>query len=118
MKQNKQHTPTARILLLCSFIVLFLFIGTVFIYQYGQYRKLERRLTAAYQTRKARSDNLNYLFSTYSEAENTFRLYTLDFSDRSYTTYLTKLHLLKSFVDSLDSRPLADQPLSNPALKV
>jgi len=118
MKQNKQHTPTARILLLCSFIVLFLFIGTVFIYQYGQYRKLERRLTAAYQTRKAGSDNLNYLFSTYSEAENTFRLYTLEFSDSSYNTYLTKLNLLKSFVDSLASRPAADNPLSNPALKV
>ena len=118
MKQISQHTPTARIILLCSFVVLFLFIGTVFIYQYGQYRKLERRLTEAYQTRKAGSDNLNYLFSTYSEAENTFRLYTLDFSDSSYHMYLTKLNLLKGFVDSLASRPLSDNPLSNPALKV
>src|SRR5690606_32348154 len=105
MKQNKQNTPTARILLLCSFIVLFLFIGTIFIYQYGQYQALERRLTEAYQTRKAGSDNVNYLFSTYSEAENTFRLYTIEFSDSSYAKYLEKLNLLKSFVDSLASLP-------------
>ncbi|MEC3881374.1 response regulator [Parapedobacter sp. 10938] len=118
MKQNKQHTPTARILLLCSFIILFLFIGSVFIYQYGQYRKLERRLTTAYQTRKAGSDNLNYLFSTYSEAENAFRLYTLEFSDSSYIGYLTKLNLLKSFVDSLASQRGSGNPLNNPTLKV
>lgn len=118
MKQNKQNTPTARILLLCSFIVLFLFIGTIFIYQYGQYQALERRLTEAYQTRKAGSDNINYLFSTYSEAENTFRLYTIEFSDSSYANYLEKLNLLKSFVDSLTSLPSPDNPLSSPVLKI
>ena len=118
MKQNTLHTPTARIILLCSFIVLFLFIGAVFVYQYGQYRKLERRLTEAYQARKTGSDNLNHLFSTYSEAENAFRLYTLDFSDTSYHMYLTKLNLLKGFVDSLASGTLSGQPLNSPALKV
>src|SRR5690606_35790559 len=118
MKQNKQNTPTARILLLCSFIILFLFIGGVFIYQYGQYQKLERRLTTAYQTRKAGSDNLNYLFATYSEAENTLRLYTLEFSDSSYNKYLGKLDLLKNFVDSLASQQSPGNPLKNPTLKV
>ncbi|GGG86351.1 hypothetical protein GCM10007415_19860 [Parapedobacter pyrenivorans] len=118
MKQNTKNTPTVRILLLCSFVVLFLFIGAVFIYQYGQYRVLERKLTEAYQIRQAGSDNLNYLFSTYSEAENTFRLYTLEFSDSSYTKYLSKLNLLKSFVDSLESLPFSDNPLNNPMLRV
>lgn len=70
-------------------------------------------MTEAYQTRKVGSDNLNYLFSTYSEAENTFRLYTLEFTDSSYSAYLEKLNTLKTFVDSLTS-----QPHSNPALKV
>src|SRR5690606_27885548 len=118
MKQDRQNTPIVRILLLCCFIVLFLFIGTVFIYQYGQYRKLERRLTTAYQSRKVGSDNLNYLLASYSEAENAFRLYTLDFSDSSYNTYLGKLNLLKNFVDSLALRPRSDTLMINPALKV
>ena len=118
MKQNIKNTPAVRIFLLCSFVVLFLFIGTVFVYQYGQYRVLERRLTEAYQVRQAGSDNLNYLFSTYSEAENTFRLYTLEFSDSSYNRYLEKLNSLKNFVDSLESLPLANNPLSDPALSV
>lgn len=118
MKQDRQNTPIVRILLLCCFIVLFLFIGAVFIYQYGQYRKLERRLTTAYQSRKAGSDNLNYLLSTYSEAENAFRLYTLDFSDTSYQAYLTKLHALKTFVDSLALRPRSDTLANNPSLRV
>lgn len=118
MTKSKQNTPTARILLLCSFIVLFLFIGAVFIYQYGQYKVLEDRLSEAYQTRKAGSDNFNYLFSTYSEAENTFRLYTVEFSDSTYNKYLAKLNLLKNFVDSLTALPPATNPLNNPALKV
>lgn len=118
MKQNIKNTPAVRILLLCSFVVLFLFIGTVFVYQYGQYRVLERRLSEAYQARQAGSDNLNYLFSTYSEAENTFRLYTLEFSDSSYNNYLAKLNLLKSFVDSLETLPVSNNPLNGPALEV
>src|SRR5690606_19175709 len=118
MKKIKQNTPIARILLLCCLIILFLFIGVVFIYQYGQYRKLERRLTAAYQTRQAGSDKLNYLFSTYSDTEHAFRLYTLEFSDSSYHNYLAKLDLLKGFVDSLATVRFSDNPLNDPSLKV
>ncbi|MFB2117572.1 response regulator [Parapedobacter sp. 2B3] len=75
-------------------------------------------MTEAYQTRKAGSDSLNYLFSTYSEAENTFRLYTLEFSNNTYNTYLEKLNLLKHFVDSLTSLPSSGIPLSDPGLKI
>ena len=72
----------------------------------------------AYQARKIGSDNLNYLLSTYSEAENSFRLYTVDFSDSSYHAYLEKLNLLKHFVDSLALHPKSDTLMANPALKV
>jgi len=118
MNKNTKNAPTVRIVLLCCFIVLFLFIGTIFVYQYGQYRALEKRLTEAYGIRQAGSDNLNYLFSTYSEAENEFRLYTLEFSDSSYNAYLGKLNLLKRFVDSLESLPIADNPLKSPLVDV
>lgn len=118
MKKNTRNTPTVRIVLLCCFAILFLFIGTVFIYQYGQYRVLEKRLNEAYRIRQAGSENLNYLFSTYSEAENMFRLYTLEFSDSSYRGYLEKLKVLKSFVDSLETLPVVRNPLNNSALKV
>ena len=105
-------------ILLCSFIISFLVIGTIFVYQYGQYRALEKRLTEAYKNQQIGSENLNYLFSTYSEVENTFRLYTLEFSDSSYHAYLDKLNRLKQFVDSLSSLPSARNPLNNPMLKV
>ncbi|GGC46216.1 hypothetical protein GCM10011386_43110 [Parapedobacter defluvii] len=118
MKKNTKKTPKIRIILLCGFVISFLFIGTVFVYQYGQYRALEKRLSDAYKIQQVGSEGLNYLFSTYSEAENTFRLYTLEFSDSSYHAYLNKLNLLKSFVDSLQSFPFARNPLNNPALKV
>lgn len=118
MKKKAKKTPTVRIILLCSFIISFLFIGTIFVYQYGQYRRFEKRLTDAYKIQQLSSEGLNYLFSTYSEAENLFRFYTLEFSDSSYSAYLDKLNLLKSFVDSLQSSSFASNPLNNPALKV
>lgn len=118
MKKSARKTPTVRIILLCSFVLSFLVIGTIFVYQYGQYRALEKRLTNAYKIQQIGSEDLNYLFSTYSEAENTFRLYTLDFADSSYYAYLEKLNNLKSFVDSLQSFPFAGSTFNNPALKV
>ncbi|MGK6351019.1 response regulator [Parapedobacter sp. DT-150] len=118
MKQNTKNTPTVRIALLCCFIILFLIIGAIFVYQYGQYRALENRLEDAYQNRQAGTENLNYLFSTYSEAENNFRLYTLDFGDSSYNSYIEKLNLLKAFVDSMESLPIVNYPLNSSALKV
>lgn len=118
MKKKAKKTPTVRIILLCSFVISFLFIGTIFVYQYGQYRALERRLTEAYKLQQRNSEGLNYLFSTYSEAENQFRLYTLEFSDSSYSAYLNKLNLLKHFVDSLQSFSFVGNPPNNPALKV
>lgn len=118
MKENTKKTPAVRIVLLCCFITLFLFIGAVFIYQYRQYRTLEKRLTNAYEIRQMGLENLNYLFSTYSEVENTFRLYTLDFADSSYHAYFEKINLLKSFIDSLASLPVGDTSANNPALKI
>ncbi len=118
MKKKAKKTPTVRIILLCSFVISFLFIGTIFVYQYGQYRALEKQLTDAYKIQQLGSEDLNYLFSTYSEAENIFRLYTLEFSDSSYQAYRNKLNLLKRFVDSLQSFPSVHNPLNNPTLKV
>ncbi|SEK93696.1 response regulator [Parapedobacter koreensis] len=118
MKENAKKTPAVRIALLCCFVILFLFIGAVFIYQYGQYRVLEKRLTNAYEIRQTGSESLRYLFSTYGEVENLFRLYTLDFADSNYHAYLGRLHLLKGFVDSLASLPLSNNPMNNAALKV
>src|SRR5690606_11437940 len=117
MRKKAKKTPTVRIVLLYSLVISFLFIGTIFVYQYVQYRTLEKRLTEAYKLQQRGSEDLNYLFSTYSEAENMFRLYTLDFSDSSYYAYLDKLNLLKSFVDSLKF-PSAHRPVNDPALKV
>ncbi len=118
MEKSARSTPTLRIILTCSLITLFLFIGTIFVYQYSQYKVLEKRLTDAYNIQQTGSQNANYLFSTYSEVENRFRLYTLEFSDSSYHAYLNKLNLLKRFVDSLQAIPFARNPLNSPSLSI
>src|SRR5690606_33659154 len=118
MNKYAKKTPTLRIVLLCSFVISFLFIGTIFVYQYVQYRALEKQLTNAYKIQKLGSSNLNALFSTYSEAENIFRLYTLEFSDSSYHAYLDKLSTLKKFVDSLQAIPVDRNPINNPLFNV
>lgn len=118
MRKKAKKTPTVRTILLCSFVLSFLFIGIIFVYQYRQYRALEKELAEAYKIQELGSKNVNHLFSTYSEAENLFRLYTLEFSDSSYQAYLDKLNLLKQFVDSLQSLPAGRTPLNNPIVKV
>lgn len=111
MNRQARYTPRVRFILLCSFIVLFLFIGGIFVYQYRQYRALEKRLSAAYLDRRAGSDHLNQLFALYGETENTFRLYTLDFSDHSYQAYFDNVTRLRTLIDTLGTLPIHGNPL-------
>ncbi len=111
MNVKNKNSSVIRVALLSCIIVLFLFIGVVFIYQYGQYRTLENRLTEAFRLKQADSESLNQLFSTFGEVEHTFRLYTLDFSDSSYHDYKQRLGLLKHLVDSVTNLPEATEPV-------
>ncbi|WP_257669873.1 ATP-binding protein [Parapedobacter tibetensis] len=118
MTKNKKNTPVVRKVLLVSFILLFLIIGGIFIYQHRQYDGIEKRLVHAYQLEKMGSESLNHLLTMFSEAENRFRMYTVDFDTASYHQYLTKLDSVKYLVDSLASLPLADNPLAKQVFDV
>ncbi len=115
---DKSKAPTLRRVLLFSIIALFVTIGGIFIFQYRQYSDVEKRLSEAYRTQKTGITPLNNLFSTFSEAENTFRLYTLDFSEDVYEEYVGKLDTIKQYIDSLAALPIADQTLDYQLLKV
>jgi len=118
MKKNEKNTPVVRIALLCCFAALFVVIAAIFFYQYRQYRVLENRLIKAYNIRETDAENLNDLFSTFSDVENTFRLYTLDFDSVTYSSYLAKLHNLKGLVDTMIASPAGDFALNHPAVKI
>lgn len=118
MNLNNSKAPALRKLLLFSIIFLFLFIGSIFIYQYRQYSAIEKRLNDAYKSHETSTIPLNNLFSTFSEAENTFRLYTLDFSEEVYTNYVNKLDTTKHYIDSLVSLPILDHALNPQLLKI
>ncbi len=111
MKQR--NTVKLRGILILSTILCFMFFIGVFIYQYLQYKRIEDRLNTAYSTTYSQSANTYYeLFSTFSEAENLFRLYTVDFNKESFEAYKGKLDAIKNTVDSIAALPIEDNPFA------
>src|SRR5690606_13804684 len=111
MKQK--NTVKLRGVLILSTILCFIFFIGVFVYQYVQYKRIEDRLNAAYSTTYLQSSNTYYeLFSTFSEAENLFRLYTVDFNKESFEAYKNKLGTIKYMVDSIAALPIDDNPFA------
>ncbi|WP_238387316.1 ATP-binding protein [Sphingobacterium olei] len=122
MKENgpnmsipSKNTSRLRSLLIYSLIFSFIFLSFIFVYQYSQYGLVEKRLNAAYSVGQTPSDGLYKLFSTYSEADNLFRLYTIDFTKENYGAYKDKIDTIKYYVDSLSSLPIAENLFNNSA---
>ena len=115
MSQKQKNTVKLRGILIISIILCFLFFLAVFVYQYLQYKRIEGRLSAAYSTTYSQSSNNIYyrLFSTFSEAENLFRLYTVDFNKKSFQAYKGKLDTIKEVVDSIAALPIENNPLAS-----
>ncbi|MGJ1392333.1 hybrid sensor histidine kinase/response regulator [Sphingobacterium spiritivorum] len=111
MTNAKKNAFYLRMVLIVSIILSFIFLSAIFIYQYGQYRRIEARLNAAYASGNTQSSALYGLFSTFSEADNLFRLYTVDFKAETYQSYKKKLDTIKFFVDSLSNLPIENNPL-------
>ncbi len=104
---------TLRRIVLFSLILSFAILSTIFIYQYLQYKKVESRLNAAYSSGNLQSPALYKLFSTFSEADNLFRLYTVNFDENDFTGYRNKLDTIKMVVDSLAALPIKSNPMKN-----
>jgi len=105
-----------RKVLIGATLLSFIYFSTVFIYQYRKYRQVKEQLNAAYAAGQSKSSALYRLFSTYGEADNLFRLYTIDFNDSVYREYTSKLDTISHDVDSLLHLPIPNGPLkSGPA---
>lgn len=102
---------TLRRIVLFSLIISFAILSTIFIYQYLQYKKVEGRLNAAYSSGHLQSPALYKLFSTFSEADNLFRLYTINFDKKDFNGYRNKLDTIKLVVDSLAALPIDHNPI-------
>ncbi|TDQ79982.1 ATP-binding response regulator [Sphingobacterium yanglingense] len=106
---------TLRRIVLFSLILSFAILSTIFIYQYLQYKKVEGRLNAAYSSGNLQSPALYKLFSTFTEADNLFRLYTINFDENDFTGYRNKLDTIKLVVDSLAALPIDSNPINSSA---
>lgn len=98
-----------------TLIVAFVALGGIFIYQYIQYKKIESRLSSAYSFGNYQSPELYKLFSTFSEADNAFRLYTITFKKENFITYNNKIDSIKVVIDSLASLPIEENPINKNA---
>lgn len=88
-----------------ALIASFIYLGVIFIYQYLEQQKVKERLDAAYASSYKQSSGLYGLFSIYSDAENLFRLYTINFDHTTYEAYKHKLDRIKNYVDSMSDAP-------------
>lgn len=94
-----------------TLVLAFIALGGIFIYQYIQYRKIENRLSSAYTFGTYQSPALYKLFSTFSEADNAFRQYTITFKKENFDTYNKKIDSIKLVIDSLASLPIDENPI-------
>ena len=102
---NIKRTVLLRQLLIFIIIVTFITLCGIFISQYKQYKEVEDRLNLAYNNNSKLSPLTYKLFSTFSEADNLFRLYAISFDDANFKAYQDKLDTLKSLIVQIDSIP-------------
>lgn len=111
IKQKDKSTSSFRLMLTVGIIFLFLLISGILFYQYRQYQEIENRLTHHYNNSEMLSSSVNKLFTIFSEADNNFRLYTVDYEPEAFAAYAAKLDTIQAFVDSLATLPLEGNPI-------
>lgn len=105
---KSKKTFILRKLLIGALMASFAYLIAIFIYQYLEQQKVKERLNAAYASSYQESSALFPVYSAYSEADNLFRLYTVNFDENTYLAYKLKLDTIKFYVDSISNLPLAD----------
>lgn len=110
MKKSK-NTFLLRRFLIIALITSFAYISVIFVYQFLEYQKIKEQLDTAYASGKTKTSALYRLFSIYGEAENQFRLYTVDFDPENYTSYKVKIDTIKYYIDSLATLPIENNPM-------
>lgn len=112
MKKEK-NTLLLRRFLIATVVISFAYISIIFVYQFLEYQKVKEQLNTAYASGKTKSSALYRLFSIYGEAENQFRLYTIDFDKKNYTDYKSKIDTIKYFIDSISALPIENNPMGS-----
>lgn len=115
---SEKSNSMLRKIVLFSLIISFTILSTIFINQYLEYKKVEQRLNSAYATKNILSPGLYHLFSTFGEADNLFRLYTVSFDKEDFKSYQNKLDTVKAIVDSLAALPIHENPLKESRNKI
>lgn len=109
--KKERNTLLLRRFLIAAVIGSFAYISIIFIYQFLEYQKVKQQLNTAYSSGKNKSSALYRLFSIYGEAENQFRLYTVDFDKENYLNYKSKIDTIKFFIDSISALPIENNPM-------
>lgn len=101
----EKKTSKIRLVLLAVISVSFIILSYIFINQYNQYKAIEERLNKAYDNTDKLSPRLYDIFSTFSQVDNLFRLYTVSFEKENFIAYQNKLDTLSQIISSIDSIP-------------
>lgn len=100
MKNHKKIFIFRTVLI--AFLILSLgYIGSIFTYQYIEYQKTEARLNKAYSSKNQLTDLFYEVFASYNAAANTFRSYTVDFSNENLAHYRESLDSLRFYINAL-----------------
>lgn len=108
---GNKKTFVLRKILIGALIASFAYLIAIFVYQYLEQQKVKDRLDVAYSSSNQKSSALYRLFSVYSEADNFFRSYTVNFDAEMYLAYKDRLDTIKFYVDSLSKLPSVGQIL-------
>lgn len=108
---EKKKLKNNRLLISFLIITALLSLSIIIIYQYEKYNQVENRLKSAYSSINFQSTTLYKLFSTFSEAEYLFRMYSINFKKEDYDEYTHKLDSIKTVIDSLSKLPIQNNPI-------
>lgn len=103
--QETKKIKNRKFIISTLIIIALLSLSTVIVFQYRKYNQIEDRLNQAYSNTNFQSLTFYKLFSTYSEADNLFDLYTINFDPKDYLAYNEKLDTIKFVIDSLANLP-------------
>lgn len=99
--QIRAKNRRIRNLLLFSTIALFfIFIG-FFISSFQQYRNIQQRIQSLIQMSNDEQPNFSKILTAYNEAENYFRLFSIDFHEKPFSLYQNKLKEIDSEITAL-----------------
>ncbi|MGJ1365112.1 hypothetical protein [Sphingobacterium spiritivorum] len=96
-----QNSNRVRKILLFSTIVLFVIISLVFLISIQQYKNIQKRLENIYLSINEENSDFSDILTKYNEAENYFRLFSIDFDIESYSKYEQKLLEINGAIDSM-----------------